>query len=176
MSAYKDALTTANTALSTDPRTRFVGYGLTTGRAYGTLRDVPAAQLIETTVAENLMVGLATGLSLGGHLPVVFLERADFALNCLDALVNHLFAIRELSRGEFAPAAILRLVVGNRTKPLFTGPTHTRDLTAALRALVGDDAVLPLTTAENVTTHYAGARQRQLSGHSTLLVEYKDLL
>ena len=61
---YRDELTLAMDNLAADKATRFIGYGVKIGgRALGTLKNVPDAQLIETPVAENLMVGLATGLS-----------------------------------------------------------------------------------------------------------------
>ena len=40
---YKQSLTAAMTALAADPARLFIGYGLTHGRAAGTLSGVPAA-------------------------------------------------------------------------------------------------------------------------------------
>ena len=172
---YKEQITAANTALAADPRTIFIGYGLQHGRAMGTLRDVSPAQILETPVAENLMVGLAIGLSLRGRLPVVFIERCDFLLNAMDAIVNHLDKAAILSRGEFNPAVILRIVVGNRKKPLFTGPVHTQDLADPLCLMV-DFPVNRLDLPEEIKSAYSAARKRQLEGKSTALFEYKDLI
>lgn len=172
---YKESLTAAMTELARDPACVFLGYGITHGRAMGTLRDVPASQLIETPVAENLMVGLAIGLSLKGRKPVVFFERFDFVLNAADAIVNHLNAAATISRGEFKPAVILRVVVGNKTKPLFTGETHTQDFSVAFRSMVFFPVVTAW-TAQEVTQLYAEAKRRQDSGESMMIVEYKDLL
>src|ERR1700730_8083640 len=110
---YKKELTAAMDSLAQDPLVRFVGYGISIGKAMGTLKNVAPAQLIEMPVAENLMVGFATGLALKGLKPVVFFERFDFILNALDAIVNHLDKIKTISRGEFNPTMILRIVVGN---------------------------------------------------------------
>lgn len=176
MNPYKESLTAAMLDLATDPLTRFIGYGVKIGgRAHGTLKDVPDAQLIETPVAENLMVGLAIGMSLAGLRPVVFIERFDFILNALDAIVNHLDKIETMSRGQFKPAVILRVVVGNTTKPFFTGATHTQDFTDSLRKLV-KFPVWGMKMPEHVTREYAAARDRQRLGQSTMLIEYKDLL
>lgn len=172
---YKEALIQANSQLATDPLTRFIGYGLQKGRALGTLKDVDKRQIIEMPVAENLMVGLATGLALKGLKPVVFIERMDFILNALDAIVNHLAKISHMSHGEFSPAIIIRTVVGNRTKPLFTGLTHTQDFTDALLCMV-DFPVLPLKTPGEVIASYGTASINQKIGISTILVEYKDLV
>ena len=71
---HKGQLTAAMNLLAADTATRFIGYGVKIGgRAAGTLSAVPDCQLVETPVAENLMVGLATGMSLAGLKPVVFI-------------------------------------------------------------------------------------------------------
>lgn len=163
------------TALACDPLTRFVGYGLRKGRAMGTLESVPDEQIIETPVAENLMAGVAIGLALTGLKPVVYFERADFILNALDAIVNHLDKAATLSRGVFKPAVILRITVGNRNKPLFTGPPHVQDFSRALAEMVSFP-VWKVPGADDVSECYARAAADQSAGISTALFEYKDLL
>lgn len=172
---YKEALMQTNAKLAANPQTRFIGYGLQKGRALGTLKGIDSAQIIETPVAENLMLGLAIGLSLKGMNPVVFIERMDFILNALDAIVNHLDKARALSRGEFSPAVIIRAVVGNQHKPLYTGLTHTQDFSEALRHMVSFP-VLQLKTPDNVLDAYRVAEENQVNGVSIILIEYKDLV
>lgn len=172
---YKDALTASMDALAADPATRFVGYGLTTGRAAGSLKNVPLSQICEFPVAENLMTSAAIGMSLVGLKPVVYFERFDFALHAADAIVNHLNAIHEISGGEFAPAVILRCVVGNKRKPLFTGATHVQDFSDAFACMVSFP-VVRLISAEGIAPAYAEARAAQTEGRSTMLVELKDLI
>lgn len=172
--SYRDALISAMDILATDPLIRFVGYGVTNGKAMGTLKNVNPNQLIEMPVAESLMVSFAIGLSLKGLKPVVFIERFDFILNALDAIVNHLDKIHDISRGEFRPTMILRIVVGNRRKPLFTGRTHTQDFSVALRALVSFP-VIQLESATQIPVEYKVAHA-YLDTRSTALVEYKDNL
>lgn len=173
---YKEALTEAMTELARDPATCFVGYGVRYGRAMGTLANVSEAQLIETPVAENLMVGLATGLALMGRRPVVFIERMDFLLNAADAVVNHLDKIAMMSRGEFKPAVIIRCVVGNRNKPLFTGETHVQNFTEAFAEMTRTIPVWSMGSAESVTLSYERAQKIAQTGQSSMLIEYKDLL
>jgi pyruvate/2-oxoglutarate/acetoin dehydrogenase E1 component len=172
---YREQITAAMTNLAKDDRARFVGYGLKNGRAAGTLAGVQETQIVETPVAENLMTGIAIGLSLGGLRPMVYFERCDFILNALDAIVNHLDAARHISRGEFFPAVILRVVVGNRSKPLFTGRTHTQDFSLGLQRLV-DFPVVRLSPDRDILAVYDTARQAQKRGHSTVILEYKDYL
>lgn len=172
---YKEALLQTNLSLASDPKTRFIGYGLKKGKALGTLKGVSDSQIIETPVAENLMLGLAIGLSLKGLRPVVFIERMDFILNALDAIVNHLDKTNMISHGEFSPAVIIRTVVGNRHKPLYTGITHTQDFSEALRHMVSFP-VVQLKTPEDVFLAYRCAEENHANGVSTLLIEYKDLV
>jgi len=172
---YKDQLTAAMTALAADEGARFVGYGLKHGRAGGTFAGVREDQITETPVAENLMTGIAIGQSLAGLLPLVYFERFDFVLNAADAIVNHLGAAAQISRGEFRPAVILRVVVGNRRKPLFTGQTHTQDFSRAFESMLPFH-VVRLIEGSDIRGQYIRARNTQLLHCSTMLIEYKDLL
>lgn len=172
---YKNALIEANSLLAKNEKTRFVGYGLQKGRALGTLKEVALDQIIEMPVAENLMAGMAIGLSLKGYCPVVFIERMDFVLNALDAIVNHLDKIDQLSNGQFKPACIIRCVVGNKNKPLYTGATHVQDFSAALREMVVFP-VVQLKEASQIENAYQQASENVKNGISTILVEYKDLV
>lgn len=159
--------------LAQDPLTRFVGYGLKVGRAAGSMADAKEEQLVEVTVAENLLAGIGIGLALTGLKPVLFFERFDFVLNALDAIVNHLDAAETISNGEFHPTCILRIVVGNTQKPLFTGHTHTRNHSEALDRMVSFP-VWQVRSPEEVLTAYEMA-YKNLHLHSTAIVEFKDL-
>jgi pyruvate/2-oxoglutarate/acetoin dehydrogenase E1 component len=171
---YKDELCRAMTMLGKDPKSVFIGYNVGCGGlANGTLKDVPQSQRIETPVAENLMMGLATGMALKGHKPVVYYERFDFILNAADAIVNHLDKIQMMSGGEYNPTVIIRVLVGGTKNPLFTGPTHTQDLTEAFKKLV-PFPVIPLTSAGQVYLAYQLAYDA-LRQNSTMLIEYRDL-
>lgn len=172
---YKQALVEANAALSQDAKRRFVGYNLRYGFANGTLEKIDHSQIVDTPIAENLLMGLSIGLSLKGYKPVAFIERFDFILNALDAIVNHLDKMHALSHGEFSPAVIIRTMVGNRDKPLFTGPPHTQDFTLALRKMVSFP-VISLRFGAEIKPAYEQAARDQEKGVSTLLVEHKDFM
>lgn len=176
MNDYKQSITRAMDDMAADPKTLFVGYGLNSGRAMGTLVNVPSEQLIEFPVAEGLMMSAAIGMSLMGFRPVVYLERMDFLMNAMDALVNHLNAAQTLSHGEFSPALIIRATVGNRQKPNFTGQVHTQDFKDGLLDMVGNLRIRILSCGEEVAHKYKMAKEKQCLGESQLLVEYKDLM
>ncbi len=170
---YRQALAQSMTMLGQDPLFRVCGYGLKIGHEKSSFAGVPFSSLQEFTVAENLMTGAAIGMSLMGLKPLVFFERMDFIANALDAIVNHLDAAEIISKGEFRPTCILRIVVGNTVNPLFTGHTHTRDHSEALKRMVRFP-VWRVKTAEEVLTAYEEA-YKNLKNHSTAIVEYKDL-
>lgn len=171
----KSQLTAAMDFLASDPRNVFVGYGLKRNGAMGTLSNIPPKQLTEFPVAEGLMTSAAIGMSLAGLLPVVFFERFDFCMNAMDTIVNHLLPAEKLSRGQFKPALIIRATVGNKTKPNFTGPVHTQSFSEVFR-------LLGMTVYDLVPNGFAPeyayklARERQLAGQSTMVVEFKDIL
>lgn len=173
---YIHAIVNSMNELAKDPKRLFVGYNVSPpGGSFGkSLADVPENQIIETPVAENLVAGLAIGLSIAGHRPVLCFERFDFVLGALDALVNHLCKIYQLSDGQFKPSMIIRVIVGNRTKPLFTGPPHVQDFTGAMRLML-NFPVVELTDPSHISSYYQEAAERQSEHKSTMLVEYKDL-
>jgi len=133
---YKQAIQESMKKLSIDERVRFLGYNVTRGsRAYGTLKDISLEKCIETPLAENLMCGLAIGMSIEGYRPVLFIERQDFILNALDSIVNHLDKIEKMSMGGYKTPVIIRAVVGGK-KPIDPGIQHTQDYTEAIRKMV----------------------------------------
>ena len=117
------------------------------------------------------MMGFAIGLSLKGYLPVVFIERMDFLMNAMDAMVNHLDKIAKISHGEFHPKVIIRCIVGNTKKPLYTGATHTQDLTDGIRKMVSFP-VWNMKDEGDIEVFYDLASK---TFDSVMLVEYKDL-
>lgn len=176
---YKQALTDAMTTLAKNPKVVFLGYNVGHGsKAGGTLVGVPQDQLIEMPLAENLMMGVAIGMALEGYIPVVYFERFDFITNALDQIVNHLDKIAGLSDVEFKPCCIIRAVVGNTKKPLFTGITHTQDFTEAIRKMVGFPVkeLSGVGRACTINSYYESSLVCAASGDSSsLIVEYKDL-
>lgn len=173
---YKDALTVAMSNMATDPLTRFVGYGLLNGKGgNGTMKAIRNEQVVETTVAESLMVGITHGLALKGLRPMCLFERSDFLACGLSAISNHLDCAREISCGQWNPCVIIRVVVGNRAKPLFTGRTHTQNAAPAMRAMLRMP-VYEVRTPDEVLAAYerAGMEQREGMG-SSMIFEFRDL-
>jgi len=168
---YKESLTQSMALLAQQPKSVFIGYNLQYGsRSYGTMKDVPDSSIVEMPVAEALMAGMSTGLSLGGYQPVLIFERHDFTLLALDQLVNHLDKITVMSRGEFKPKVIVRATVGG-IKPFHPGPQHIQDFTDVYRKLF-TFPVVSLIRSNQIIEEYKKAMVRDIS---TLLVDYREL-
>jgi len=146
LSKYKDAVTEAMEEMA-GLGAIFVGYNVRYGGGYGTLDNVPEEQRLETPVAENLMAGLAMGMSLVGFRPVLFFERQDFLLNAIDALVNQADRIETISEGQFSFPIIIRAVIGSVT-PFYAGITHTTDYTDICGQLFSFPVVHPWTSGQ----------------------------
>lgn len=147
-----------------------VRYG---GKAGGSLNDVPEEKLVEMPLAENLMLGAAIGFSLDGFVPMVWLERCDFATCLMDSLVNHLDKLSELSNGMHNPGVIIRICVGNSMAPLYTGPTHVQNFYDAFLKLVKMPVYL-ITKGKQVESYYRWALDNARKGRSTIIIEQKD--
>lgn len=174
---YREALTAQMDKFAADPLSTFVGYGLLNGKGgNGTMKNIPNEKITEVTVAENLMVGIAHGMALMGRRCLVLVERSDFLPNCLSAISHHLDCAALISRGAFNPCVVIRVVVGNSLKPLFTGYTHTRNLAPAMRAMLRMP-VYEVTTPDEVEAAYQRAFWEQREGiGSSMIFERRDLI
>jgi pyruvate dehydrogenase E1 component alpha subunit len=167
--SYKDAVEQVMTELGQD-NTIFIGYNVARGDAMGTLKNVPAEKKLETPVAENLMSGLAIGLSFEGYKPVVYFERHDFILVAMDAIVNHIDKIERISHGEYKVPIIIRAVTAD-AGPFYSGITHSQDFTNLLRAAVS----FPVEDPQNGKDVIKAFRQARDSGRPAIVVERKSL-
>lgn len=167
---YIDAVKFSMEMLAKDCNAIFIGYNVKYGSAYATLKDIPEEQRLETPVAENLMAGLAMGMSLEGLRPVLFFERHDFIFNALDAIFNHMDIIETISDGQYSMPVIIRAVAGS-IKPFYAGVTHTRNLTNVFRELFSFPVYAPETPAQ-VLKAYEIAK---LSKSPVMISEKKEL-
>jgi pyruvate/2-oxoglutarate/acetoin dehydrogenase E1 component len=157
------------TELGEDDKTIFIGYSLMPGNAMGTLKNVPDNQKIETPIAENLMMGLAIGMSFEGFKPVVYFERHDFMMVAADAIVNHMDKIERISHGEFKCPVILKTVVDDGGM-FYSGPTHSQDFSLAFSLLVD----FPVFQARSPEAAYDLYRYARKNNKPCMIVEYKS--
>ncbi len=168
--SYQEAITQAMTDLGKEGAI-FIGYSVGKGDAMGTLKHVPADQKIETPVAENLMMGLAIGMSLEGFIPVIFFERHDFMFVAMDAIGNHMDKIERLSHGEYKVPVIIRAMTAD-AGPFYSGLTHSQDLTKMLRETVSFPVIDP-ETGSDVLKAFRGAKE---SRRPAIIIERKSRL
>jgi pyruvate/2-oxoglutarate/acetoin dehydrogenase E1 component len=64
-----------------------------------TLKGVDPQRLIELPVAEELQMGMTTGMALAGLVPVSLFPRWNFLLCGISQLVNHLDKLAVMSNG-----------------------------------------------------------------------------
>jgi pyruvate dehydrogenase E1 component beta subunit len=166
--SYKDAINQAMTELGEEGAI-FIGYNVAYGDAMGTLKGVPMEQKLETPVAENLMAGLAIGMSFEGFIPVVYYERHDFMAVAADAIINHIDKIERISHGEYKVPVIIRAVTAD-AGPFYSGITHSQDFTNLFRSAVSFPVIDPVTGAD-VLNAVRGARE---SGRPMMLIERKS--
>lgn len=167
---YSDALKYSMNELAKDKRFIFLGYNVKFGsKAYNTLSEVPKEQIIETPLAENLMIGLAMGLSLEGFVPIVFFERHDFMLIALDGIVNHLDKIKKMSYGEYEMPMIIRANIGSRS-PIDAGLQHTQNFSEVFRKLVSFPVYEPKNPREVIKIY----RLVKNTKCPVMVIEHKD--
>lgn len=166
--SYKNAMSQVMTELGEDDKTIFIGYNVLRGDAMGTLKNVDNNQKLETPVAENLMCGLAIGMSFEGFKPVIYFERHDFMLVAMDAIGNHIDKIERISHGEYELPIIIRAVEAFGG-PFYSGPTHHQDFTNLLKELVSFPVLDPSNGVE-VLKAFKGARN---SNKPAIIIERK---
>jgi pyruvate/2-oxoglutarate/acetoin dehydrogenase E1 component len=171
---YFHELKRAMNFLAADPRTVFIGQAVAVpGTAMSTtLQEVPPDRLIELPVAEELQMGMTTGLALTGLVPVSIFPRWNFMLYAMNQLVNHLDKVQIMSDSGYTAKAIIRTGIGSQ-RPLHPQQQHVGDFTEAVGALCTTVDVVRLVEPCDVFPAYQHALLRE-DGRSTILVEYGD--
>jgi pyruvate/2-oxoglutarate/acetoin dehydrogenase E1 component len=171
--AYKDELAKAMDLLGKNEKTIFLGQSVAyPGNAvYKTLEYVPLSKRIEMPIVEDLQMGMSTGLSLEGFIPVSIFPRMDFLILAINQLVNHLDKIKEMSNNQFSPKVIIRTGIG-ATKPLYPGLQHCSDYREALKLMLKNINVVKLENSKDIIPEYKKALE---SDKSTILIEVNDL-
>jgi pyruvate dehydrogenase E1 component alpha subunit len=166
--SFKNAVTEAMTEIG-KANSVFIGYNVKHGNAMGNLVNVSNNQKIETPVAENLMAGLAIGMSFEGFKPVVYYERHDFMLVAADAIINHANHIERISHGEYKCPVIFRTVVAD-SGPFYSGPTHSQNFTNGFMSMVSFPIYTPNTGKEVLEAY----KKALCSQRPSMIVERKS--
>ena len=137
-----------------------------------TLKDINANKLIELPVAEEMQMGITTGLALDGNIPVSIYPRWNFLLLAMNQLINHLDKVNVMSNDGFKVKTIIRTGVGSQ-RPLHPQSQHIGDFTEEVKKMCTTIDVIKLNEPEDIFPSYKKALNRK-DGRSTLLVEFGD--
>ena len=169
---YKSELIRSMNWLAKKRDTIFLGQACkVSGHAISsTLTEVPDEKRIELPVFEDVQTGISIGLALNGILPISTYPRFDFFLLGFNQLINHLDKISIISKEEFNPKVIIRVLVGAK-KPLDAGEQHTQNYIEPLRLMCKKIKIYDLTSAQKVVKSYDEALK---SSFSSVMVEYSE--
>ena len=137
-----------------------------------TLKEINSKKLLELPVAEEMQMGITTGLALNGSIPVSIFPRWNFLILAMNQLINHLDKIKIMSNNGYKIKTIIRTSVGSK-RPLHPQHQHISDFTDQVRKMCTNIEVIKLKDSSKIFPSYKKALNRQ-DGKSTLLVEFGD--
>ena len=137
-----------------------------------TLKEINPNKLLELPVAEELQMGITTGLALNGSIPVSIFPRWNFLMLAMNQLINHLDKINIMSNNGYIVKTIIRTAVGSQ-RPLHPQHQHVSDFTDQVRKMCTTIEVIKLSEPDEIFPSYQKALNRN-DGKSTLLVEIGD--
>lgn len=168
---YAEELEKAMHWLASKQDTIFLGQGIKYGgiAISKTFEKINNNKKLEMPVAENLQLGISTGLALNGYVPISIYPRWNFLLLAADQLVNHLDKLPIISDGAYKPKVIIRVAVGIK-HPVDPQEQHLGDFSNAFADMLKTVQVIKLNKAEEIMPAYIHAYERN-DGISTILVE-----
>jgi len=142
---------TLKNRLSNDPKTTLMGQDIEDpkGDVFGLTRGLSQAypqQVSNAPLAENTILGVATGQALAGGHPVAFMQFADF----LPVAYNHLFseigAMYWRTNGQWETPVLILSISGAYRPGL--GPYHAQTMESICAHIPGIDVFMPSTAAD----------------------------
>ena len=160
--------------LASNPKTRFLGQAVEVpGTAMSnTLKNIKKNKLIELPVAEEMQMGITTGMIMNGLIPISIYPRWNFLILAINQLVNHLDKLNEMTNNHYKSKAIIRTSIGSQ-RPLHPQSQHTGDFTKPIKMLSKNINVVKLNEPNQIFPAYKKALDRR-DNVSTILVEYGD--
>ena len=137
-----------------------------------TLKDIKKNKLIELPVAEEMQMGITTGMIMNGLIPVSIYPRWNFLILAINQLVNHLDKLNEMTNNYYKSKAIIRTSIGSE-RPLHPQSQHVGDFTKPIQMLSKNINVVKLKEPNQIFPAYKKALDRE-DNVSTIIVEYGD--
>ena len=160
--------------LASNPKTKFLGQAVEVpGTAMSnTLKNIKKNKLIELPVAEEMQMGITTGMIMNGLIPISIYPRWNFLILAINQLVNHLDKLNEMTNNHYKSKAIIRTSIGSQ-RPLHPQSQHIGDFTKPIKMLSKNINVVKLNEPNQIFPAYKKALDRR-DNVSTILVEYGD--
>ena len=110
----------------------------------GLLEEFGAERVIDTPLAESVIVGMAIGMAAQGLKPIVELQFMGFIYPAVDQIINHAARLRNRTRGRITCPLVIRAPFGGGIH----APEHHSESTEALFAhMPGVRVVIPSSPA-----------------------------
>ena len=121
---------TLKDAFREDERLIMIGEDLQSpyGGAFKVSRDMSnefPERIVSTPISEAALVGVGSGLSLSGRIPIVEIMFGDFLGLCFDQLLNHACKFPWMYGGPVEVPLVVRTPMGGRRG---YGPTHSQSI------------------------------------------------
>ncbi|HEY8094810.1 MAG TPA: transketolase C-terminal domain-containing protein [Methylobacter sp.] len=132
-------------AMAEDDRVILIGEGVPDpkgifGTTSGLQERFGMARVFDMPIAENGMTGVCIGAAISGLRPVMVHQRIDFALLCMDQLINNAAKWRYMFGGQVSVPLVVRVIVG---RGWGQGPQHAQSLQALFAHIPGLKVVMP---------------------------------
>jgi pyruvate dehydrogenase E1 component beta subunit len=108
----------------------------------GLLKEFGSKRVVDTPIAENGFVGLATGAAMLGLRPVVEIMTINFIILAMDEIVNHAAKIHYMFGGQSAVPLVIRTPGGGGQQ---LAATHSQNLEVWFAHIPGLKVMAPAT-------------------------------
>lgn len=134
-------------AMAEDGRVILIGEGVPDpkgvfGTTSGLLGRFGSQRVFDMPLAENGLTGICIGAAINGIRPIMVHQRIDFALLCVDQLVNNAAKWRYMFGGQVSVPLVVRVIIG---RGWGQGPQHSQSLQSLFAHIPGLKVVMPAT-------------------------------
>ena len=172
MSNYSKEIIKSMKFLASKKKTLFLGQSVSFpgNLLYKTLNKIQNNKKVELPVFEEVQMGMSLGMALDGMFPITCFPRFDFLLCAMNQLVNHSDKIKNITKGQFSPRMIIRVLVGAKL-PLDGGEQHTQNYVNEFKNIFKSIKVYDLDDENKIFSSYKEAFN---NGKINLIVEYSE--